>query len=271
MSPITEAPHPNMRPKGIQVELPPMEEIQRSPEQIYRAKFAALLIAGRGSSGNTSLAEGVAKLCGIPTDQIYFAGKIVREYDESQNPNHIPNTVGPIERPAAVDESVDNEIVRRIKNSSPEQPQIIEGKMSGYLLRELEKEAKAKGETLPSPRIAILKWAPNKKRLQIARSKKGSITVKEIKAMEDQREADNLLRWENVHSPLKGYKNLLSKSARDDEGKELYQDVIDATKHSTAQEDIDELIEKLLRLDFIEPIEHELTAGEATTIPSQVN
>lgn len=246
----------------------PAVELSRPPEQLYVPHYAILTVAGRSSSGNSSFAKLIAAQHGISDDQLFSAGKVFRDYRGQTNPEQNYNSVEPIDRPAALDDDVDEYIAELYRNASIEHPQIVEAKLSGTKLRHLEQL----GEPLPHPRISTIKWAPMKKRLFIARIKNPDSKLSDLKEYTKGRDKDDPIKWDRVPSNayLRDYTNILDKNARDNEGRPLYQIVVDSTNHKSVEEDVDYFNEELLRIGLIEPIPYELKAGEDHRMPSQI-
>lgn len=238
-------------------------QTQEDGERLYTPKFALLVISGKGSVGNTSTADYAAKLYGIPQENVFHAGEVFREYDDKMKPDHPEHdSVAFIERPEQLDKIVDEAVLTKLMEASIESPMIVEAKLGGALLRYLEQQARSLGIDLPAPRAAILKWADSKKRMEIAKKKKGStgLEAAEIRKQSSDRDARDKERFNTVHPWLQGFSNILEKNARDNEGNPIYQDFVDASDHDGPEEDFVDLNEKLLRLGLVIERERELRA-----------
>lgn len=228
-------------------------------------KFALLVISGKGSVGNTSTANFTADMYGIPSEQVFHAGEIFREYRDKMHPDHPDHaSVAFIQRPEHLDKIVDELVIKKIMDATPDKPLIIEAKLGAALLRYVEQQARALGIALPAPRAAILKWADSDKRVEIARKKAGTevLPLREIRRQSADRDRADLEQWDSVHPWLSEYRNILDKNAKDDEGNPLYQDIVDASDHKGPHEDFDDLNEKLVRLGLVVPKEIVMHSGE---------
>lgn len=208
-------------------------DVLRTPEREWEPRFSVLLISGKGSSGNTSSANNLARLYGIPPERVFHGGEIFRKYAKTDN------GLGYIPRPRSLDESVDSEIIDLITTATIETPIIIEAKLAGALNRHLEQIAQEAGVELSEARFSVLKWANQTKRTEIARNKKNTqrLSKQEIQRQSADRDARDYEQWVGTHPWLSEYTNILDKNARDNNGEPIYDLVVDASRNSGEEAD----------------------------------
>ena len=218
-----------------------LENLSSVQGKEYEPAFTRMTVSGKGSSGNSAFSHGVATRYGIPSDNVYHGGKIMREIlgvDDS--------AVGYIKRPFNLDRQIDRQIEVLLAQAT-RTPAIIEAKLGGVLNRHLEQQSRSLRVITQEPRVAVLKVASLEKRAQIAQSKPGneSISIEELIEKSLDRDKKDLAQWIRIHPWLAYYTDILGRDAKDNEGQPIYDLVVDSSE-SSLEEDLDIAHEFLL-------------------------
>jgi cytidylate kinase len=210
-----------------------------SNESLLPPQYKRLTVSGKGNSGNTLFAKALAL-----ERNAYFtsAGSLLRERLEAwEEIDYIP-------RGDEVDLELDRDSARLITQATLS-PIVLEAKLGGIIKRHHEQLAESLGIKLVGPRIAILKWANNEKRAEIALSKPGNQnkSIEELIEHLIARDNADLHQWIRVHPWLADYNDILEPNATDNEGKRIYDIIIDSTL-TTLEEDIKHANQEFQRL-----------------------
>lgn len=210
----------------------PSEESLHTKE-ILIPKFGGITISGRSGTGKTVTAERLAELYSIPKERNIKTGQLVREITDSGQESQ-----GFIKRAEYVDKEMDRMQRDIIRNSSPENPLLLEGRLAGVIANE---ERRKNPELIV---VSILFVAQSEVRLKrilkrhkedglekiqgleieldntlkshasadlvssildaINGEKSKGISIKTVRAQEREREEKDLARWRKHHPQLEG-------------------------------------------------------------------
>lgn len=211
---------------------------------------------GKAGRGNSSMADNLAKLYGIPTERVFHGGDIVKKIKEEQG----ELIVGPYTRDPRIDHLVDARIIELIMSATTENPVIIESKLAGLFMHHIEHLADEQEVVLPAPRWSIIKEATAEKSAQI------QITKGELKDMSQDlmigyitgRDEQDEQHWRGLYGWMDGWTNILEHGAKCNNGSPIYNDLIVA--QDSPELDIRDAHIGLLRVGLIEKMKPQLAA-----------
>lgn len=198
-------------------------------KEILITKFSVVTISGRSGTGKTVTAEGLAELYSIPEERNKKTGQLMREITESGQESQ-----GFIDRAEYVDKKLDRMQRELIRNSTPENPLLLEGRLAGVIANE---ERRKNPELIIASLLFVAPSAirmerilkrhlednPELQRLKIELDnalksdatpelvasilhdiKSREINLKTVKDQEKEREQKDLARWRKHHPQLEG-------------------------------------------------------------------
>jgi cytidylate kinase len=175
----------------------------------------SILISGPSRTGKTTAAEFMAKRYDMKNVKI---GEVFRERTGI-------DTAKFVDRPEALDREMDDLQSTMIREATPDEPFILEGRLAAYLAS-IERAAK------PLPIVTVLFWAPEHVRMerQLRKARRDdprtTLTLEDLRDGEREREARDLALWKAVHPELDD-KNVFDPDLTDEDGRPVYDLVID--------------------------------------------
>lgn len=175
----------------------------------------AILISGPSRTGKTTAAEKLAERYGIPNIKI---GEEFRRTYGIRTSHHV-------ERDPGFDKKMDDFQAEKIRNATPHEPFILEGRLAAFLAS--QERAKR-----PLPVVTILFWAPEEERMERQLRKvrrehpESTVTLPELLKGEREREAYDLAQWRRVHPEIDD-QNVFDPELNDPSGSPVYDLVVD--------------------------------------------
>lgn len=199
-------------------------------KEAWDVHFATFVLVGESGTGKTSVADMMVAIYKKP--KIFKVGQVLRAETNTQD------EVEYINRPVADDKYFDDEQIRIIKQSTPDEPWIIEARLAGYWASKHREE-----NEFPIIRIKLTaKDEVRYKRIQKRLEKNGEhLPIEEIQEKEKERTKRDQAQWTKAHPELIGV---------DPYDERLVDFTIDTTDLSVVQV-FDEIHKGLVKLNLV--------------------
>lgn len=234
--------------------LNPSLEQEQSPE-INRPKFDVITISGHPGTGKTVVGEMLANHFEIGFIKI---GEMLREYHRGRSGEEV---TGYVERPEDVDQGLDQIQSEIIRNASPDNKTLLEGRLAHIIATEEILKAESEGKPRPNV-LRILFTADEDVRAERVKDRIPGLTSAEAKAANADRERGDLVRW-RAHHPLIPTDKDIYDPTRNEDGSHPFFDLIVDTSHLKKEETFEAIINWLESNNLLED---NLTADKATEI-----
>ena len=241
---------------------PYLESIAPNSERLdkdWKINKARVSISGKGSTGNSSLAESLAEKYHLPRTRIFHVGDKMRkgytgiapfvlsidehrmtDYGTMLNVLAAPH-IDP--EPAIFDAKLGGVMIHYLRRLAEDHdlPRLIKEMDQQHafnyypdyaFLRDLKD-----GKIILPDVFTLVNWATQVKRLEIAMSKDSTanLTESQIRRTSSRRDRTNLEEWIEAHPWMRDWHNVLERDATDENGRLIYDRIINSSRR-TAEE-----------------------------------
>lgn len=216
---------------------PNSNESEPPKEKSLKFYIGWITVSGPPGSGNTSSAKEFAEKNGI---KFFGAGQLMRAILAERG----QRVLGYASRSPEIDREVDRKEAEVIRNATPENPIVVEGKAAQVISYEEVKKAKKEGRYIAPGVSVVFSADPTIKAKRVKARENLDMNLSQVETFNEIRVTRDTKRYGQLHCPIKHVSNLYDPEATYPDGTPLYRYHIVTSKEIVQEDGTIKVIDK---------------------------